>query len=115
MPGRRQNASVIEVFLRFLRLDCTFFGGPIAHIPPMTWAKTSYTNVSGRKLRYPRKVQVSGSHPSLSSRKPNDLPPLARNRDADTVLRSYRPAICLALPNRTLNPTIPPHTLIPLL
>jgi chromate transporter len=32
MPGTRPNASVVEVFLRFLRLGCTSFGGPIAHI-----------------------------------------------------------------------------------
>jgi chromate transporter len=32
MPGRRPNASVVEVFLRFLRLGCISFGGPIAHI-----------------------------------------------------------------------------------
>ena len=32
MPGRRPNASVAEVFLRFLRLGCISFGGPIAHI-----------------------------------------------------------------------------------
>jgi chromate transporter len=31
MPGRRQNTSVIKVFLRFLRLGCISFGGPIAH------------------------------------------------------------------------------------
>ncbi len=32
MPGGRQKASVAEVFLRFLRLGCVSFGGPIAHI-----------------------------------------------------------------------------------
>jgi chromate transporter len=32
MPGRSPDASVAEVFLRFLRLGCISFGGPIAHI-----------------------------------------------------------------------------------
>jgi chromate transporter len=32
MPVRRRNASVVEVFLCFLRLGCISFGGPIAHI-----------------------------------------------------------------------------------
>jgi chromate transporter len=32
MPEGRQKASAGEVFLRFLRLGCVSFGGPIAHI-----------------------------------------------------------------------------------
>jgi len=32
MPGSRPKASVLAIFLRFLRLGCTSFGGPIAHL-----------------------------------------------------------------------------------
>ena len=32
MSGTRAKASVLSVFLRFLRLGCTSFGGPIAHL-----------------------------------------------------------------------------------